>query len=171
MMNCEQIENKFIAYVDGKANPAERRQVETHLAGCVACRERAEQFHLLWGVLDELPTVAPSLSFDASLRARVAQEPPRAGLWSWLVPSPRMALATATLMVFSVWLSSFQPTRQPAAPVAPSAQSSEAEFGMIKDLPVLEDYDVLANFDALSELPVQPAAQPQTQQHQIRQEM
>ena len=28
---------------------------------------------------------------------------------------------------------------------------------MIKDLPVLENYDVLANFEALSELPTQPA--------------
>jgi hypothetical protein len=31
---------------------------------------------------------------------------------------------------------------------------------MIKDLPVLEDYDVLTSFDALSELPVQETAQP-----------
>jgi len=30
---------------------------------------------------------------------------------------------------------------------------------MIKDLPVLEDYDVLANFEALSELPAQPSVE------------
>jgi hypothetical protein len=32
---------------------------------------------------------------------------------------------------------------------------------MIKDLPVLEDYDVLTSFDALSELPVQQTTQSQ----------
>ena len=33
-------------------------------------------------------------------------------------------------------------------------QSSETDFGAIKNLSVLEDYDVLTSFDALSELPV-----------------
>jgi len=33
---------------------------------------------------------------------------------------------------------------------------------MIADLPVLEDYDVLANFEVLSELPAQPAATPRS---------
>ncbi|HEY1866355.1 MAG TPA: hypothetical protein VGG55_04730, partial [Candidatus Acidoferrales bacterium] len=57
---------------------------------------------------------------------------------------------------------SFPPARPPAVTVAP--QGSDAEFRMIKDLPVLEDYDVVANFDALSDLPAQPAAQVETAQ-------
>jgi hypothetical protein len=36
--------------------------------------------------------------------------------------------------------------------------SAEADFGMIRDLPVLENYDVLSKFDALSELPASPDA-------------
>ena len=36
--------------------------------------------------------------------------------------------------------------------------SAESEFGMIRDLPVLENYDVLSKFDALSELPASPTA-------------
>jgi hypothetical protein len=46
------------------------------------------------------------------------------------------------------------------APGTTAVQNTEAEFGMIKDLPVLEDYDVLTSFDALSELPAQQTAQP-----------
>jgi hypothetical protein len=34
----------------------------------------------------------------------------------------------------------------------------EADFGMIRDLPVLENFDVVTKFDALSELPVPPNA-------------
>jgi hypothetical protein len=34
----------------------------------------------------------------------------------------------------------------------------EADFSMIRDLPVLENYDVLSKFDALSELPAPPNA-------------
>lgn len=153
-MNCERMENRLIAYLDGRASPAECREVEAHLAACNVCRTRAEDFRRLWAVLDEVPVQEPSPAFDARLRARIAAEPARSNVWSWLVPSPRLALAASLLLLLSVWISSLPPaTPQPsAAPVG-----SEAEFKMIKDLPVLEDYDVLSNFEALSELPPQPA--------------
>jgi anti-sigma factor RsiW len=156
-MNCERIENQLIAYLDGKAKPAERRQVESHLAECAACRQRVDEFRLVAGLLDELPAITPSPSFDAELRARVAAEPQRASLWGWMMPSPQFAFAVTALLVCSIWLTSIRPGRPP---VAPSAQqsSSEIEFNVINNLPVLEDYDVLSNFDALSELPVQQAA-------------
>lgn len=163
-MNCAHTEKNLVAYLDGKLHSSERRQFEEHLATCAACRERAEGFRSVWNALDGLPEIMPSPAFDARVRARVEQEPRRAGFWSWIVPSPRMAFAATALLIASIWLSSFQPARM--TPVHPPAgagnQNAEAEFGMIKDLPVLEDYDVLTSFDALSELPVRQSAQPQT---------
>ena len=161
-MNCGHTEKKLIAYLDGKLQAAEHRDFEAHLAICTACRERAEGFRSLWNVLEELPAVAPSPTFDSRVRARVEQESRGAGFWSWIRPSPRMAFAATALLIASIWLSSFQPARLPLthAPGGAVVQNSEAEFGMIQDLPVLEDYDVLTSFDALSELPVQ-STQPQ----------
>lgn len=162
-MNCVNTQKKLVGYLDGKLTVAERRKFEAHLATCMACRERAEGFRSVWNVLDELPAVVPSPAFDSRVRASVEQEPRRAGFWSWIAPSPRMAFAATALLIASVWLSSFQPGRMPGthAPAGAAIQSTEADFGMIKDLPVLEDYDVLTSFDALSELPVQQTAQPQ----------
>jgi anti-sigma factor RsiW len=163
-MNCAYTEKNLVAYLDGKLHSAERRQFEAHLASCATCRERADGFRSVWNVLDELPAIAPSPAFDASVRARVEQDARRAGFWGWIVPSPRMAFAATALLIASIWLSSFQPARMPAVHPSSGAasQNAEAEFGMIKDLPVLEDYDVLTSFDALSDLPVQQTAQPQT---------
>jgi anti-sigma factor RsiW len=158
-MNCKQVEKKLIPYLDGKANRASRRQVRTHLEVCAACRERIGGFHQLRSVLEELPQLTPSAAFDVAVHERVAREPRPAGFWAWLVPSPRMAIAVAALVVLSVWLNLRSPSNPQAEPVLP--QNSEAEFKMIKNLPVLEDYDVLANFDALTELPVEMPAQPQ----------
>lgn len=155
-MNCERIEAQLIAYLDAKAKPAERRNVEAHLAECADCRQRVDEFRLVAGLLDELPVIAPSPSFDAALRARIAEQPHRSALWGWLIPTPRLAFAVTALLVFSIWLSSMRPVSAPPVPVA--QQSSQTEFSMINNLPVLEDYDVLSNFDALSELPVQQAA-------------
>lgn len=155
MMNCTQNEKKLIAYLDGKLHAGEWREVEAHLASCGSCRERAEGFRSVWDVLEELPPIMPSPGFDSLVRARVQQEASRRGFWSWIMPSPRMAFAATALLIASIWLSSFQPGRV-SVPVQSSAvQSSETDFGAIKNLPVLEDYDVLTSFDALSELPVQ----------------
>jgi anti-sigma factor RsiW len=158
-MNCERFEKNLIPYLDGKASPSDRRQAQAHLASCDACRERTAQFLQLWSALDEVPAAEPSPAFDAIVRERVAREPRRTGWWAWLAPSPRMAIVVAALVMLSVWLNSRPPSDQQAGPMLP--QSSEVEFRMIKNLPVLEDYDVLANFDALTELPVQQPAEPQ----------
>jgi len=154
-MNCERMETRLIAYMDGRATEAERREVDLHLIACAECRAHVEEFRRLWAVLDEAPMTQPSASFDAVLRQRIAAEPARTGwygLWSW-IPAPRLVFAVSLLLLLSVWISS-----TPTGPVTNPTELAqhEEEFKMIKDLPVLEDYDVLANFEALSELPPKP---------------
>lgn len=163
-MNCERIETQLIAYLDGKATAGERRDVEAHLAECAACRARAEEFRGVWTLLDEAPAMEPSLGFDARVRRAVAAEPSPAP-FAWLVPSLRAASAVAVLVALSVWISSMPPGMENA----PVAQADE-EFRMIRDLPVLEDYDVLANFEVLSALPAPAAARRETRP-QKQQEM
>jgi anti-sigma factor RsiW len=152
---CAAMEGKLVEYLDGRAKPAERRAVEEHLAGCPACRNRAEDFRALWDALDDLPAISPSPAFDASLRARIAAEPVRSGLWGWL-PSPRLAFAVTALVAMSVWMASMP--RITINDPAMTGVAGEADFGMIRDLPVLENYEVLSTFDALSELPAPPTA-------------
>lgn len=162
-MNCTQTEKKLVAYLDGKLHTGERREFEAHLVSCAACGERAEGFRAMWDVLEELPPIMPSAGFDSLVRARVQQEASRGGFWSWILPSPRMAFAAAALLIASIWLSSFQPGRLSVPGQNVPVQTSEADFGAIKNLPVLEDYDVVTSFDALSELPVQQqSAEPQS---------
>lgn len=145
-MNCERISNALIPYMDGRADAAKRREVEAHLAGCDACRARVEEYRKLWNVLDEVSATEPSFGFDARLRARIAAEP-RRNWFAWLVPSPRLAFATAFLVALSVWMANLPAERQ-------ETMTSEKQFQMIRDLSVLENYEVLSNFEALSELPV-----------------
>ena len=54
----------------------------------------------------------------------------------------------------SVWLASMP--RIANYDSAMTRVPAEAEFGMIRDLPVLENYEVISKFDALSELPASP---------------
>jgi len=55
-----------------------------------------------------------------------------------MMPAPRVAFATAMLLLASVWIGT-----------GPSPLPQVAQ----EDIPVLENYDVLSNFDVLTELP------------------
>jgi anti-sigma factor RsiW len=159
-MSCKRIENRLIAYMDGRATVSDRRAVESHLKECTACRARVEGFEGVWGVLNEMPVHEPSPAFEARLRARLVAEPQREGFWAGfadILPAPRLALAIAFLAAFTFWQSS-----RPVSVSGPaSSNPSEADFRMIQDLPVLENYDVLTSFDAPSQTPAQPASAPQ----------
>lgn len=155
-MNCERFEARLLAYMDGRATAAERAELELHLVACSDCLARVEDFRRLWGVLDEAPAHEVSPAFDARLRAHIAAEP-KPSILGWLLPQPRLVFAMSLLLALAVWMGTRPPAGGPPAPN--DVARAEEEFKMIKDLPVLEDLDVLANFEALSEVP--PAQKPE----------
>jgi anti-sigma factor RsiW len=154
-MKCEDVSRELIAYLDRRANSAERLEVEEHLANCAACRARGEEFRKVWNVLDEVPVQEPSLGFDARIRQRIADEP-RPGWFRWFVPQPRLALSMALLVALCVWISRL-PRDYSTTVTMPVPVTEQQQFQVIENLGVLENYDVLSKFDALSELPA-PAA-------------
>lgn len=132
------MEKKILGYVDGRLGESERLEVEKHLAGCAGCRLRVNEFRAVSGLLDELPMIEPSAAFDLRVRARVAAIPVKQSWWAWFMPAPRVAIAAAMLVAAMLWVGT-RPGRQPQI-----AQD---------DIPVLENYDVLSNFEPLTELP------------------
>ena len=136
-MSCSRMENKILGYVDGRLKESERLEVEKHLAVCAACRLRVNEFRAVSGLLDELPMIEPSAAFDLRVHARVAAEPVKQDWWAWLMPAPRVAVAAAMLVAAMVWVG----TRHNQPQIAQD------------DIPVLENYDVLSNFEPLTELP------------------
>lgn len=164
-MTCEEAAVELIAYLDHRSNSAERGEMEKHLAGCAACRMRAGEFRKVFAVLDELPPLEPSFGFDARVREQIAAEPRRRWFLTFL-PQPRLAFSAALLIAMAVLVAKL-PLRNRAVPPAVSAVQQE-DFNAIRNLGVLENYDIVTNMDALSELapagssdapqPDQPAA-------------
>ena len=152
-MNCKEISEGLVAYFDGQADARQRQRTEDHLTACRECRTRAEQFRAMWGALDEIPAIEPTFGFDARVRQRVAAE--QARRWfGWAIPQPRLALSAALLAVLVVWIVIGKPMHhtQPGTTMAVDQQSQQEDFNAIKNLDVLENYDVVTSMDALSEL-------------------
>jgi anti-sigma factor RsiW len=136
------MENRILPYVDGRLKEGERFEVEKHLAVCLACQLRVNQFRAVSGLLDELPVIEPAAAFDMRVHARVAAEPAKQSWWSWYLPSPRVGFAASMLLLATVW-------------VGVQSRPNQSAIAQ-EDVPVLENYDVLSNFELLTELP-QPA--------------
>jgi anti-sigma factor RsiW len=150
-MSCGRMENRILPYVDGRLKEGERLEMEKHLAACAACQLRVNEFRAVTGLLDELPVIVPSEAFDLRVHARVAAKPVKQSWWAWFTPSPRVAFAASLLLLATVWIGTQSPNQPQIAQ---------------EDIPVLENYDVLSNFDPLTELPQPVQADEATQQNQ-----
>lgn len=147
-MSCSRMEKQILPYVDGRLKASELRDVEKHLAECAACRLRVNEFRAVSGLIDELPQIEPSAGFDLRVRALVAAEPVKKSWWTWYVPSPRVAFAASLLLAAGIWFGS-----RPAQ-MNPGLSSTAANSNINPDdLPVLENYDVITNFEPLTDLP------------------
>jgi len=143
------METRLLEYIDGRLKEKEQREMEKHLAGCPACTVRVNEFRSVSSLLDELPQIEPSAAFDVRVRARIAAEPVKQDWWSWLGAAPRILVAASMLLLATVWVGHRKPD---STNTAISNTRDETQIIQDQDLPVLENYDVLANFEALTEL-------------------
>jgi len=159
-------EEQIFAYAQHLLQPGEEDKVRSHIEQCSVCEKASLRFQSLDAVLDEWKPVEPSDWFDARVRAAVASDPSaRSGFtffglrWAQaLAPACLvMLLIAGTLIVLRMKPAhparpATQPVTQPAS--APSVQV-EQELTLYENLPVLEDqdYEMLSNFDVLSNLP------------------
>jgi len=146
-MSCTRMENRIMAYVDGRLKESERLETEKHLATCAKCQLQVNEFRAVSGLLDELPQIEPSAAFDVRVRARVAAEPVKQGWWAWFTPSPRVAFAASLLLLATVWVG-----YESKVPM-PFADQKEADQQMMQEIPTLDDEDIISSFDPLEDLP------------------
>jgi anti-sigma factor RsiW len=151
-MSCKRMEDKILAYVDGRLKESECLEMEKHLAACGACQLRVNEFRAVTSLLEEVPQIEPSAAFDVRVRARVAAEPVKQGWWAWFTPSPRVAFAASLLLLATVWIGYESKTQ------LPFENPKEADVQMMQEMQVLDDQDVISNFDPLKDLP-QPVQQ------------
>jgi hypothetical protein len=169
-MNCSQMESLLLDCAAGRLAGADRASVEHHLTVCPGCRERAEGFRSVVQVLEDWDTPQISPWFNARLRRRIAAEEAlgwnwrRALAWTsaWLKQPVTAAAFAAVLMVGSLAVWTSRPATRPAPQIAakivvhPDQQKPQVD----ELLPVVEDFDMLADFEVIQDLKSPSAAKP-----------
>jgi hypothetical protein len=149
-LSCEKTVKDILPYIDGRLQEERRAGVEKHLKTCAPCRLRTDRFRAVSTLLDELPVIEPSTAFDTRVRALLSGEPLKSSWLARLRFSPRAVFAASSLLLATVWLGFFE---RPSTPALPWSDPKVADEQLIQDLPVLEDHDLLSNFEPLKELP------------------
>ncbi|MFQ5694415.1 MAG: anti-sigma factor family protein [Terriglobia bacterium] len=164
-------EQDYIPYLDGKLSAAERDSFDAHLAACADCRVRVEEMRALAGVLDQWTAVEPSPAFDAAVRTRLADEKEKTQVG--FVWRPAFALgALAALALLAVLVGLWQTPTPPEGPQVTQTSPPEAgaptqveslpelttatagdELAVLEDAVLLENYELLQEFDVLFEGP------------------
>jgi anti-sigma factor RsiW len=102
-MTCEDLELLLAAYVDGVAEPDDRRLVEAHLRECAACREDVARQHAVRRTLASRGRAAADVAppgLGTRISARLAAERPPASVFGRGLRLS--AFAAAALVVLAV---------------------------------------------------------------------
>jgi anti-sigma factor RsiW len=174
-MNCQDREKLFL-FVQRMLEAHESDRVRRHLAGCTECARAVEEYRKLDSALEDWGVAEPSPWFDAKARARVATSGRNDSGFFGFGRVRTMAAGVAAIVLIVGALVVFnhrkvaeinQPLSSLARPVTITAGQRvptktealrkplppEEQLNMDENLSLLEDYEVVANFDALSELP------------------
>ena len=165
-MKCKEMESRAIPYLDGKLAPRQREAVELHLRSCSSCAERIRGFSEVSGLLHEWEGMELSPFFNARWERLLEQDAASAGWWESLfrrlapLPpgSPIFAVALLAVISLAVVLVRYPPApperlaSPEPSPAVVSLASGVDELTLYRALPVLEDWDVLRNFEVLQEL-------------------
>jgi len=148
-------EEQVVPYLDGRLASEEQAAVERHLTACAECRTRIKDLRGLLGVLDEWRGAEVSPGFPAAVRQRIEAESAgaaRSGSWRW-VYAGALAVAAAVLLVIIVQPPVPEPTGLPAE-VTQTPEETAEEMALVEPV-VLENYELLRDFDLLFEPPAE----------------
>ncbi|HTS61174.1 MAG TPA: anti-sigma factor [Candidatus Acidoferrales bacterium] len=121
-MNCAEIEILICDYVDGTLAPADRAELERHLAACTACAELARDSRAALGFIERASEIEPPpelitrILFDAPWTKHKSRP---SGALAWLkgfcgpVLRPKFVMGAAmTILSFSMFTRFVTPIRQ-----------------------------------------------------------
>jgi hypothetical protein len=128
-MNCTDIINSLDDILDGDLPAGKLTAVESHVAGCLSCRERLARERALLGRLRRLPAPEPDPAlFDRALAKAIEQDGVRRR-WRWLGTGG--ALAASLVLVIGLSVQFQAQTHAPALPGISIALDEEREISLV----------------------------------------
>ena len=78
-MRCKKAQDFIFSNCDELLNEAEKMQLLEHLDGCPSCARMAKEIEACREMVNDLPELSPSESFEWNLKRRIVQEKAKTG--------------------------------------------------------------------------------------------
>jgi len=134
MMTCDTARPLLPLHPDADEAPEVRDAVADHLRSCPACASEWRRLQSSWDALGTWEDIRPAAGFPASVRDRILRQSRRRRAWA-----PMAAAAALLLAVTSLFL----------VPFATGPGLSPAEIEIVRNLDLLENYEMVAAMDLL----------------------
>ena len=156
-------EEEFIPFLEAKLSLAERSRMEAHIATCAKCRMQLDGLRSVLSLMDDWTAVEPSPSFDAAVRQKLEAEAAKSVGWAWfgLRPAFGASLVLAALLAGAAGLFRIPVTDgnaylangngQETVPPWEELLAQEEEFTRVENEELMDNYELLQQFDILFE--------------------
>lgn len=101
-MNCQDIKNLLISYIDSELTEKEVALIEVHLHQCACCRKELQLFRETWNIMDRLHAPKISSDFTNRLVAKINEQKQKKPRFAFAFPQYRVNVlvpAAASLCV------------------------------------------------------------------------
>jgi anti-sigma factor RsiW len=154
---CRNLEEDLVLYYYGELSESERRNCETHLKDCDACRASLAEMSKLLPITaahDEPPQAFWN-DYSREMRQKLDLAAERKSWWQSIaglfVPIPIPALATGAMLLLALALTFGKGLWQSSAP-APDDESFMEVLPIAEQLDFFSDMELLDNLDLLETL-------------------
>jgi len=73
-MNCTNIENKLVDYIDGSLSIEEANAIQNHIENCASCKTALEEINSLFTAISNEPIAQPTSNLNVSFQEMLANE-------------------------------------------------------------------------------------------------
>lgn len=133
-MNCNAVQLKLTAYIDGELSGFEMIQVRSHLSDCASCSAEADAVRQVKWFVNNLPQNDPGEEFKDRLKSKVfAASVSRKSFSSAPLAMISTAAFVAALFCGLSYIRSTRLAQPPTTSVAPIAGDSHGNFELARD--------------------------------------
>ena len=137
-MRCKKAQDFIFSNCDELLNEAEKMQLLEHLDGCPSCARMAKEIEACREMVNDLPELSPSESFEWNLKRRIVQEKAKTGRgsgvtlfgeWRWGFKFAASAAAAIVIVFSGLWFLSNESGVPASSPVRTQDVVSSAQRG------------------------------------------
>jgi hypothetical protein len=150
-MECHDIKEDILAYMEGDLDTARNQAIREHLHHCLFCRQELLAYEKSWGLLGSWPDVDPEPGYVSRFWTRLAEEKPwylKAREWFKGAAADKqwIPVGITVCIVLVVGILTYRST------VITNGGPSMLANLSVEDMDLLLDYELVENYEVIQDL-------------------